>query len=101
MPFDQGIVEIPSGCLPSDLHSPAGSKRDGTPAEIRAWQIMLFTAACRGKLLLLLWTRTRHSKTTTTSSRKRKDKRRINSNNNNRNNNNDKPKKEVVTKIVK
>ena len=28
-PYVQGMIEHPSGCLPSDLHSPVGSKLEG------------------------------------------------------------------------
>ena len=42
-----GVRDIPSGLLPSDLKSPSGSRRDGTPAAERVRWMMLLTAAWR------------------------------------------------------
>ncbi|CAH1646588.1 unnamed protein product [Spodoptera littoralis] len=47
LPSFQGIMDIPSGLLPSSRAKPFGSRTAGTPAMIRARRIMSLMLACR------------------------------------------------------
>ena len=47
-PRFQGVMEAPSGRLPSDRHTPVGSNWAGIPADDRCLWIRPLTLACRG-----------------------------------------------------
>ena len=48
-PCDQGIIDIPSGLLPSDLCSPEGTKREGMFEATKERRMMSLMALWRGR----------------------------------------------------
>ena len=55
LPWAQGVMIIPSGCLPSERYSPGSSNTDGMLALVRDCLMMVFYWLWRRVLHALLW----------------------------------------------